>query len=175
MKQPIKLFIVFLCISLLAACQNTEVVADPDPTQSMQTENRLSASDLITAKALFENNCQSCHVDAPIGPAFKGHLPTFTKVTNGQSYLINALLFGLQGQISAGGQDFNGVMASRASDFSDNEIALILNYGLTGLGNNDTLLKDEFKLITAAEVAKERQTSKTANDVFTLRNALNLP
>lgn len=172
MRQPIKLILLSLSFVLLAACQNTEVTTDPTPTQP---ENRLSTSDFATAKTLFEDNCQGCHVSAPVGPAFKGHLPTFTKVTNGQTYLINALLFGLEGAITVGGQNFDGVMANRSSDFSDTEIALILNYGLTGLGDNSSLLTDDFKLITAAEVATERQTQKTMSDVFALRNALNLP
>jgi len=172
MKPLIKLFLLSLVLVLLAACQPTNMVTSPDPIP--QGDNRLSASDFTTAKSLFENNCQSCHVNAPVGPAFKGNLPSFTKVANGQSYLINALLFGVEGPITLGDQSFNGVMRSRANDFSDNEIALLLNYGLTGLGN-DALLADDFKLITTAQVANERQTVKTKSEVLTLRNALELP
>ncbi len=170
MRQAIILFLLLLSLSMLSACSNEAAIADP-PTFS---GNRLSTTDFATAKALFESNCQSCHVNAPVGPAFKSHLPAFTKVANGQTYLINALLFGVEGPITANGQDFNSVMASRANDFSDSEVALLLNYGLTGL-DNSALLPDDFKLITSEDVAKERQTSKTKSDVFALRNALELP
>ena len=170
MKKYLSLILFSCFLILLSACQTVEPITEPDPIST----NRLTTSEFATAKTLFEENCQSCHVSSPVGPAFKGHLPTFSKVDNGQTYLINALLFGLKGPITAGGQNFDSVMNSRANDFSDAEIALLLNYGLTGL-ENDTLLPNDFKLITSDEVARERQTAKTASDVFALRNALELP
>ena len=170
MKRFFSLILFSCFFIILSACTTVDPIKEPPKNLG----NRLSTSDFATAKALFESNCQGCHVSAPVGPPFKGHLPKFTKVANGQSYLINALLFGVAGPITANGQDFNSVMASRANDFSDSEVALLLNYGLTGL-DNDTLLPEDFKLITSEDVAKERQIQKTATEVLALRNVLELP
>ena len=170
MKNYLKLILGISLFVLLTACQTAATLEDPQPTQ---TTNRLSTSDFTTAENLFANKCQSCH-NGYIAPDFNGHLPNFAKVENGKTYLINALLFGVQGPITANGVTFDDTMRNRSNDFDDTQIALLLNYSLTAW-DNSAQLPEDFTLITAAEVATERQTPKTATDVYTARQVLQLP
>ncbi len=177
MKRYLHLILALFVLVLLASCQTMtpmeEAIKEPTPNPM---SNRLSEADFTTAKGLYENNCQFCHSSGNqgIAPDFNNHLPTFAKVANGKTHLINALLYGMQGEIVVNGQTFNGIMNNRSNSFDDSQIALLLNYGLTAW-DNSSLLPEDFTLITAADVAKERQTPKTADEVYTARQALQLP
>lgn len=171
MKVRILYFLILLVsvLVILTACQTKPTIAGPLPTPI----NRLSESNFEQAKTLFESNCQVCHVTVNTGPQFKNYLPVFTKVIGGTDYLINTVLFGLDGPITASGNSYD-ILMSNYPQLSDSDIALILNYGLTAW-ENVSLLPESFKLITSDKVAEQRKLSKTPSDVFALRNALELP
>jgi len=158
-----------LCLFLLSGCRTESAIAGLLPTPI----NQLSASKFKKAQVLFESNCQVCHETVDTGPPFKNYLPTFTKITDGRSYIINVTLYGLDGEITALGKPYNSLMANYTT-LSDEEIALILNYGLTAWENN-SLLPENFTLISSAEVVKERKVTKSIEQILALRNALELP
>jgi hypothetical protein len=72
----------------------------------------------------------------------------------GRAYLVRVPLFGLAGEIRAGGHTYAGIMTP--FDFRrDDELAAILNYALTAWGN-DRLLPSGHRPVGPAEVARER-------------------
>ena len=126
---------------------------------------------------IYNRNCVGCHQGTGRGipgafPPLAGHLPTLYAVEGGRSYLINTVLYGLQGPITADGQNFNSVMPAWAQ-LDDDSIAAVLNYTLTDW-DNDTLI-DDFVPIDAAEVAAERGNDLGPGEVLGLRSALDLP
>ncbi len=125
---------------------------------------------------VFGGSCSDCHQADGQGipaafPPLAGNLPTIFNA-GGRSYLINAVLYGLQGEISVLGQSYNGVMPGW-SQLSDEDIAAVLNHELTSWDNAE-LLEDSVP-IEAAEVADRRDAGLSPNDILGLRSALDLP
>jgi mono/diheme cytochrome c family protein len=87
--------------------------------------------------------------------------------------MIHTVLYGLQGEVKIKGNTYNGVMTAWGALLKDEQIAAVLNHVLTSWGN-DALLED-FKPITPEEVALERATPMTAQEVYESRAALNIP
>ena len=106
-------------------------------------------------------------------PPLAGWTPTLVAAEGGRAYLVNALLYGLQGQIEIDGQSYNGVMPPWAQ-LSDEQIAAVLNHTLTEWGNVD-LLPEGYAPIGADEIAAQRGAGLAGNDVYELRQALELP
>lgn len=122
-------------------------------------------------------NCMGCHQATgvgipPIFPPLAGHLPNIAAKEGGREYLINILLFGLQGEISVLGESYNGAMPSWSS-LSDEQIAAVVNYQLHSWGN-DELLPEDFAIILPEEVAAQRDAGLTAADVHAARGELGL-
>ena len=87
----------------------------------------------------------------------------FTHSWEGRAYLVHVLSFGLSGAISVRGTSYNGVMQSWVQ-LSDDDIAQLLNYVLTGFNAN--LLPRDFAPFTAREVKRERARPMTSSDVY---------
>ncbi|MCA9839565.1 MAG: c-type cytochrome [Trueperaceae bacterium] len=127
-------------------------------------------------EAVFAANCVSCHQTtgqgmAGVFPPLAGHLPSVYNVDGGRDYLIDTLLYGLQGQIQVDGAGYNGVMPAWAQ-LSDQNIADVLNYALTAWGNDAALT--DFVEYTPEDIAAKRGESRTANDNYELRQSLGL-
>ncbi|MBB6099608.1 mono/diheme cytochrome c family protein [Deinobacterium chartae] len=130
----------------------------------------LASARAADGKALYSANCAGCHQATGKGvpnafPPLAAHLPKVVAAKNGRAYLINVVLYGLQGQIRAGGANYNGAMPGFAQ-LKDDEVAAVLNYTLTAWGNK---LPAGQKPLSAAEVKKERAAKKTAAQVLKLR------
>lgn len=126
---------------------------------------------------LFQQNCSFCHGEngqgrAGVFPPLAGHAPNVIATPEGRAYLIQVLLFGLQGEIKVKGQKYNGVMAA-FGQLSNEQVAAILNHVLTAWGNDKLLAKDH-KPITAAEVAAVRIAKLTPQEVAARRSRLKL-
>jgi mono/diheme cytochrome c family protein len=122
------------------------------------------------------NSCMGCHQANGKGvpgvfPPLAESLPAIFAAEGGREYLINVLLFGLQGEIEVLGSSFNGTMPSWAASLSDDQISAVLNHELTSW-DNDQLLADPFEPITSEEVAAIRDLGRSASDVFELRQGL---
>ena len=121
--------------------------------------------------------CAGCHGTKMTGlagavPPHVGHLPNVVAADGGRRYLINVLLYGLEGDVTILGEPYNAVMPAWGQ-LTDEEIAAILNFELHAYGN-DALLPEEFAPIVPAEVAAERGQDLSREDVHALRESLGL-
>jgi mono/diheme cytochrome c family protein len=126
--------------------------------------------------ALYAANCAACHQAngqgvAGVFPPLAAHAPELLEAD--RSYLVNTLLYGLQGPIQVDGATYNGVTPAWAH-LSDMELADILNHTLTAWGNAG-LLPEGAALYTPDEVAALRGLGLTPADVHDQRQALPLP
>ncbi len=136
-----------------------------------------SASEASTAtnpgEQLFNSNCAACHQAtgegvAGVFPPVRGHVNELLAAEGGREYLPKLLLNGLQGPIEIAGNSYNGIMPAW-KQLSDEQIAAVLNYSLTAWGAPSDVQPYE-----ASEIAAARQQTLNANDVYALRQALNL-
>ena len=126
---------------------------------------------------LFEEACVSCHSVAGYGienavPPYAVHMAELAQVPGGRNYMIQATLFGLEGEINVLGKTYNGVMPSFKSH-SNEEIAAVLNY-ITQAWGNDALLPEDFEPFSAQDVADIRDLDLRPNNVHAVRSELNL-
>ncbi len=114
--------------------------------------------------------CAGCHQTTGLGitgafPPLAKELPRIVaKGDPGRRYLVQVLLFGLQGPIVAQGKTYSGVMPSFGY-LSDGDLAAVLNHALTAWGNEKLLPKD-FKPLTEAEVKALRAQALSPQQVY---------
>ncbi|MFN2323067.1 MAG: c-type cytochrome [Trueperaceae bacterium] len=116
--------------------------------------------------AVYASNCASCHGAGGAGiagvfPPMSGHAADLAALDGGRTYLVDALLYGLQGEIVIDGTSYAGVMPAWGQ-LSDGQIAAVLDHIVTLDGSDDPGF-------TADEVAAERGKGLAASDVLTLR------
>lgn len=129
-----------------------------------------------SGQALYGQYCASCHQANGQGlpgafPPLGGHVQEILAKKDGRAYLIQVVLFGLQGAIKVKGQTYNGAMPAWEAQLKDDQIAAILNFLATGFGNKPPA---GFKPYTPEEVKKERAKKLTPQKVYALRQALKL-
>ena len=155
-----------------------ETAAEDADAAEPSDEVLAQAEDSFDWQALGEQaytgNCAACHQANGQGvpgafPPLVEHMSTLYNAEGGREYLINVVLYGLQGEINVLGQTYNGVMPPW-SQLSNEQIAAILNHELTSWGN-DALL-EEFTPILPDEVEAERANTLTAAQVLELRPEL---
>ena len=117
----------------------------------------------------YASVCSACH--QPNGQGFEGafpplvgHIVDLAKAPDGRAYLGKAVLFGVEGAITASGKPFEGVMPPWGS-LSDEQLAAALDYALNSWGN-DKLLPAGFQPLTPADIAAQRKTQLTALEVY---------
>ena len=120
--------------------------------------------------AVYAANCQSCHQANGMGltgafPPVAGHSAELV-ASQGRDYLVNLLLYGLQGQIEVNGQSYNGVMPAWNA-LSDEDLAAVTNYLLTEW--DASALPSDFMPYEAAEFTAARGQDLTAADVYEAR------
>ena len=156
-----------------AAEETTTATQDtPEPTEVLAVAE--------WDKALGEKtyvNCTACHQANGQGvpaafPPQAGHAPTLYNVEGGRKYMINTVLYGLQGEIEVQGNKYNSIMTPWGPLLKDDQIASVLSYVLTSWGNEELLV--DFAPITPEEVAAERANNFTAQQVYELRGKLAL-
>lgn len=122
------------------------------------------------------NNCIGCHQANGAGisgafPPLARHVPQILGVSGGRDWLIQATLFGLQGQITVLGNSYNGLMPAYPQ-LSNAEIAAVLNHIATQWGNSFPQGQQPF---SAAEVQAQRGKNLSAQQVYQTRQRLNIP
>lgn len=135
-------------------------------------------ADLSAGEAAYSANCASCHQANGAGipgafPPLVGHTPDLALAEGGRDYLVNLLLYGLQGEIQVEGQAYNGVMPAWQG-LSDEELAGILNYTLSEW-DNLSAMPEGYAAFTPEEVAEGRDAGLSAADVYEQRQTLELP
>jgi cytochrome c oxidase subunit 2 len=121
---------------------------------------------------VYNGNCAACHQASGEGvagafPALKGHANKIYEA-GGRDYLINTVLYGLQGPIEVSGATYNGIMPAW-SQLSNENLADALNHILTTWET-----PADFKPYEASEIEALRTTPLSATDVLDLRQTLNL-
>jgi mono/diheme cytochrome c family protein len=123
---------------------------------------------------IFISNCAVCHQPdgkgAPsVYPPLASSVGKYVALKDGRAYVIDVVSFGMGGKIDSAGDSFEGDMPPWPQ-LSDQDVADVLNYVLTGL--NAKLLPADFKPISPDEVKAERAKPLTAAAVHTERDAL---
>lgn len=126
--------------------------------------------------SVYQTNCMSCHQVAGDGipgafPPLHGHAADVYAVDGGASYLVNVLLFGLDGAIEVDGMTYSGVPMPAWKQFSDEEVAAVTNHIVAGWAEGTP---SGFVPVTAADVEAERGNDYTNKQVYELRNTLDL-
>lgn len=140
--------------------------ADADPTY-----------DTELGAATYAANCVACHQATGAGipsvfPPLTGHAADVYAATDGiggRAYLIDALLYGVQGAITVDGASYNGLMPAW-QQLNDDQIAAVINFVVAGFDG----APDGFDAIRAEEVAAARGQGLNGGAVYELRGALGL-
>lgn len=124
------------------------------------------------------SRCFGCHKSTGEGisgifPPLAAQTAKVAKAEGGRTYLIDVLLYGLEGEIEVGGKKYNGKMPAFMDQLKDEEIAAVLNHVLASWGN-DKMLPKGHKEISAAEVKARRGKKLSPGKVYEGRQKLKL-
>jgi len=142
-----------------------EVATEADPT-----------FDRDFAAQVYASNCSACHQPTGAGipgafPPLAGHAADLYGAEGGRSYLIDVLLYGLQGPITVNGMNYNGLMPAWAQ-LSDEQIAALVNHSVAGFAGSDA--PEGFDAIRPSEVAAQRGLGLSGPQIAERRAALGL-
>ena len=145
-----------------------------DAEASDETEAASVEFDEALGESVYSANCVACHQPNGQGianafPPLAGHIPDLYNADGGREYIINTVLYGLQGELQVQGNTYNGIM-NPWQQLSNEEIAATLNHELVSW-DNEALLED-FSPIQANEVEALRGQDLSAAQVLELRPAL---
>ncbi|MEN2981246.1 MAG: cytochrome C-552 [Thermus sp.] len=126
--------------------------------------------------AKLYTQCAACHQATGQGlpgafPPLAGHVAEILALKGGREFLIQVLLWGLQGQIEVKGMKYNGAMPAY-NGLKDEEIAALLNHIATAWGDDKKV--QGFKPFTADEVKALRAKRLTPQQVLEERKKLGL-
>src|SRR5690606_16500794 len=94
---------------------------------------------IADGKSVFARTCLACHQSE--GQGIKGVFPplaTSDFLNNNKEKAIDAVLFGLKGEITVNGEAYNPVMPGRSQ--TGQEVADVVNYVYNNWGNNKTFV-----------------------------------
>ena len=125
----------------------------------------------------YAANCAGCHQATGAGipgvfPPLAGHAADVYAATGGiggRAFLIDVLVYGLQGAITVDGASYNGLMPGW-QQLNDAQIASVINHIVAGFDG----APEGFDAIRADEVAAARGQGLNGGDVHELRGALGL-
>jgi mono/diheme cytochrome c family protein len=120
--------------------------------------------------------CFGCHKSTGAGiggvfPPLAGHAPKLVRAE--RTYLVQVLLYGLEGEVEVEGKKYKGKMLPFGDKLKDDEIAAVLNYILASWGN-DKLLPAGHKEFNAAEVKAQREKKLSSSQVYEARQKLKM-
>ncbi len=154
----------------------TETPATETPATAAPAEPEAAAVswDPENGTAVFNANCMACHQATGLGipgafPPLAGHSDDVYALDGGRMYLLDTVLFGLQGPITVNGAPFNGIMPAWGY-LSDGDIADALNHALTAWSDPPA----GFQPYVAADVEARRPDNRTAEENHAAREALGL-
>jgi mono/diheme cytochrome c family protein len=83
-----------------------------------------------SGQALYGQYCATCHQANGQGvpgafPPLAGHVQEILAKKDGRTYLVDLVLFGLQGQIRVKGQAYNGAMPAWGPQLKDDQVAAL--------------------------------------------------
>ena len=138
-----------IAIGPQASFEHVSAEADPDRAW------------LEPATEIWDARCAGCHVEL-------GYLSDVTAAEGGRSYLIDLMLYGIDGDVVIEGETVALRHRPFADTFDDEEHAALLNFMVTAWGNEDAL-PDGFDLYEPEEIAEQRGRDLTQEEVVDLR------
>ncbi|WP_148205258.1 multiheme c-type cytochrome [Candidatus Methylacidiphilum infernorum] len=122
---------------------------------------------------VFSRSCAGCHQQSGEGlagsfPPLAGHIGEILSSKKAKDYLIEVVLFGVEGPIQVGNQRYNGMMPGWGKVFDDRQIADVLNYVVNRWGDKDKFPSNR-AYISPEDVRKKRLKPMTAHDVWASR------
>jgi len=161
-----------------ATAEDSAATEEPAPAAETAppaaTEEAVSLTwDAEQGAAIYNMNCVACHQGSGQGipgafPPLAGHAADLYQA-GGQTFLIDVVLYGMQGAIQVNGTTYNGLMLAW-SQFSDEEVANVLNHIVTAWNDAPA----SFVPFQPADIAAERGKGLSATDVHELRGQLGL-
>ncbi|KIE58525.1 cytochrome C [Methylacidiphilum kamchatkense Kam1] len=147
----------------------TQYVLTEEPPLSREKEQK----EFIRGQELFSRSCIGCHQQSGQGlvgsyPPLVGHVPNIVNSKNGKEYLIDVVLYGLEGPIQVGTQQYDGSMPGWGKVFDDQQLVDVLNYVLSAWGNKEKLASDK-SFISLDDIKKERKKVLSPSAVLALR------
>ena len=129
----------------------------------------------VDGGAVYTAHCMACHQATGAGvpgafPPVAGHVGDLYAAD--PAYLVQLVIYGLQGEIVVQGTTYNGMMMA-LPQLSDADVAAVLNHTLTEWGDADEL-GDAFVPFDVDDVAEERDLGWTPADVLERRGELEL-
>lgn len=129
----------------------------------------------VDGGAVYTTHCMACHQASGAGvpgafPPIAGHVGTLYAAD--PAYLVQLVIYGLQGEITVDGTTYVGMMPG-LPHLADADIAALLNYTITAWGDADEL-GDAFVGFESDDVAAERDLAWTPAAVLERRNELEL-
>ncbi|MFO7859495.1 MAG: c-type cytochrome [Ectothiorhodospiraceae bacterium] len=165
---------------------NTVRVTDPDASETTEEAKATAQAESDNGSAgtsddagweargatVYGNQCVACHQAGGGGvsgafPPLAGHAPDIIRADGGRDYLINVVLYGLQGPIDVEGQTYNNRMPG-FQQLDDEAIAAVINHVVHAWDNEDALPSD-FEPVQADEVATQRESTLGAEEVHDKR------
>src|SRR5690606_775018 len=104
-------------------------------------------------------------------PPLRGHAVELFQADGGREYLAKFMLYGLRGEIDAGGRTYRGRHPVYKDRLSDEQIAAVLNHMLTSW-QNDRHLGISQELYEPDDIAPLRQYPLSLEEVRELRPTL---
>jgi mono/diheme cytochrome c family protein len=145
------------------------------------TETLVAASpadyDRELGSQTYGGMCAGCHQPTGAGipgafPPLAGHAADLYQAVGGiggRQYLIDVMLYGLQGAITVDGMTYNGLMPAWAN-LTDDQIAAVVNHVVVGF--EGAAVPEGFEAIRAEEVAAARNQGLSGAQVLALRAEL---
>lgn len=126
----------------------------------------------VGGEAVYASNCASCHQADGSGirgtfPPVAGHASHLV-VDIGRDYIVDLLLYGLQGEIEVDGVSYDGEMPAW-TQLSDQQLADVANY-IAIDWDEEGVLPEEFAPYEPSEFEQARGQGLSANDVYQRRN-----
>jgi mono/diheme cytochrome c family protein len=160
------------------AAAEADAVAEPEPEAPVVAQADADPTyDTELGASTYAANCAACHHATGVGipgvfPPVAGHAAELYAADGGiggRAYLIDVLLYGVQGPITVDGANYNGLMPGW-QQLSDAQIAAVANHVVAGFDG----APEGFDAIRAEEVAAARGQGLTSGGVYELRGALGL-
>jgi mono/diheme cytochrome c family protein len=100
---------------------------------------------IARGKRVFEATCTTCHQSSGLGvPSTYPPLAGSEWVTGDPETLVRIVLDGLEGPVSVGGHQFNGIMPAWKTTLDDKRLAAVASYIRASWGNQATPIEPAF-------------------------------
>ena len=147
----------------------------PEPVPAIATTAE-PTFDRALGSQVYVANCAACHQVTGAGlpgvfPPLAGHAADLYRAEGGRAYLIDVMLYGLQGAIRVNGTNYNGLMPAWAH-LGDEQVAAAINHSVAGF--DGVAAPAGFDAIRPDEVAAQRGRGLSGAQVLELRGALGL-